>query len=44
MRLEWYFIRRSQKNKTVDLVKNSEKIVMTLEVTGLHCKKQRISV
>ena len=44
MRLKWYFIRRSHKNKTVDLVKILEKIAMTLEVTALHCKKQRISV
>lgn len=44
MRLKWHFIRRSHKNKTVDLVKILEKIAMTLEVTGLHCKKQRISV
>lgn len=35
MRLKWYFIRRSHKNKTVDLVKILEKIAMTLEVTGV---------
>ena len=41
MRLKWYFIRRSHKNKTVDLVKILEKIAMTLEVTEAFIAKNK---